>query len=307
MRLTTLIAAATLVLAFGCSSPSEGPAGEQAAGPDSVPAPAELRNATYVGIEGEAPITLVDGKWQGEPFVEGGASVPALWLTDGFYLAGDLDGDGLEEAVAHLTYGTGGTGQFGYLAAMGRQNGAVVHKGIGPTGDRVQIRDARIDGTRIVLDVLQAGPDDGMCCPSQLATRIFALEGAALVEVGTDVTGTASLETLEGAEWILRQFSVDDAAPAEPEITLTFDAGKVSGSSGCNTYNGSVAAGQTATALTIGPFATTRMACPPEVMRLEGRYLAALQAATNWAFEAGRLVVNYGQGTEFGSLRFERR
>ncbi|HSG01174.1 MAG TPA: META domain-containing protein [Vicinamibacterales bacterium] len=306
MRFETLAAAATLVFAFGCSSPAEGPAGGQETGPGSEPTPAELRQATYVGIEGEAPITLVDGKWEGQPYVEGGASVPALWVNEDFHLAGDLDGDGADETVAYLDYSGGGTGQFGYLAAMSRQGSAVVQKGIGLIGDRVQIRDARIDGTRIVLDVLEAGPDDGMCCPSQLATRIFALQGATLVEVGTDVTGTASLATLEG-EWILRRFSADEDAPAQPELTMTIEGDRISGASGCNTFTGAVAGGETATSVTIGPLASTRRACPPEVMDLEMRYLAALERASTWAFRAGRLVVSYGEGTDFGALAFERR
>jgi len=306
MRLTILAALATLAFASGCSSPSEDPAGRQAAGPGSVPAQAELRQATYVGIEGEAPITLVDGKWEGQPYVEGGASVPALWLNEDFHLTGDLDGDGADEAVAYLDYSSGGTGQFGYLAAMSRQGGAVVQKGIGLIGDRAQIRDARIDGTRIVLDVLQAGPDDGMCCPSQLATRIFALEGAAIVEVSTDIRGTASLATLEG-EWILRRFSADEDAPAQPELTMAIAGDRISGASGCNTFTGAVAGGETATGLVVGPLAATQRACQPEVMDLETRYLSALQRASTWAFRAGRLVVSYGEGTDFGALVFERR
>ncbi len=306
MRLGTLVATAFLAFASGCSSASEGPAGEQEAGRSSEPARAELRQATYVGVEGEAPITLVDGKWEGQPYVEGGASVPALWLNEDFHLTGDLDGDGADEAVAYLDYSGGGTGQFGYLAAMSRQGSAIMQRGIGLIGDRVQIRDARIDGTRIVLDVLQAGPDDGMCCPSQLATRIFALEGAALVEVGTDITGIASPATLEG-EWILRRFSADEDAPAQPEITMAIEGDRISGASGCNTFTGAVAGGETATSLSVGPLASTRRACPAEAMELEARYLSALQRASTWAFRAGRLVVSYGEGTDFGSLVFERR
>jgi heat shock protein HslJ len=302
---------ASLAALLGCSGPETGdegkPAVESASAPSRAPTAAELATATYTGIEGQGSVTLVDGKWEGEPFVEGGASVPAVWLTDVFHLAGDLDGDGAEEAVAHLTFSSGGTGNFGYLAVMGREGDAIVQEGLAEIGDRVQIRDARIEDRRIVLDVLQVGPEDGLCCPTQLARRAFAMQGGALVETATEVVGTASLATLEGREWVLRKLSSTENAPAEPEVTLTVDGDRLSGSSGCNRYNGTIETGETATSLVVGPLATTRMACPPELMDLEQRVTAALQGVQSWGFHIGQLVIHYQQGDEFGSLFFEGR
>jgi heat shock protein HslJ len=301
----------SLATLLGCSGPETGDEGtraaQPAAAPGRAPTAAELATATYTGIEGQGPVTLVDGRWEGEPFVEGGASVPAIWLTDGFYLAGSLDDDAAEEAVAHLTFSSGGTGNFGYLAVMGREGDAIVQRGLAEMGDRVQIRDARIEDGRVVLDVLQVGPEDGMCCPTRLATRTFAMRGGELVETPIEVVGTASLATLEGREWVLRKLSSTEAAPAEPEITLTIDGDRVSGSSGCNSYNGTMGEGDTATSLTVGPLAATRMACSPEVMNLEQRFTAALQGAQSWGFQLGDLVVHYQQGDSFGSLFFEGR
>ena len=47
-------------------------------------------NATYSGIY-EHTITLRDGRWEGEPFIKGGASRPAVGLVEDFSLTGDLD------------------------------------------------------------------------------------------------------------------------------------------------------------------------------------------------------------------------
>jgi len=308
MAVASLVSLAALL---GCSGSETGDETTRAVPPPpasaSAPTATELATATYTGIEGQGAVTLVDGTWEGEPFVAGGASLPTIWLTDGFYLAGDLDDDGTQEAVAHLTFSSGGTGNFGYLAVTGREDGAIVQRGLAEIGDRVQIRDARIDDGRVVLDVLQAGPDDGMCCPTQLATRTFAMEGGDLVETSTEVVGTASLATLEGREWVLRKLSSTEAAPSEPEITLIIDGDRVSGSSGCNSYHGTIGEGETATSLTVGPLAATRMACPPEVMDLEQRVTAALQGAQSWGFRLGDLVVNYQRGDSFGSLFFEGR
>ena len=61
-------------------------------------------------------------------------------------------------------------------------------------------------------------------------------------------------------------------------LTATFTADQISGSSGCNTYNGAYTLdGNT---VKIGPLATTRMACEPAVMDQETAFLTALQAAT---------------------------
>jgi heat shock protein HslJ len=68
--------------------------------------------------------------------------------------------------------------------------------------------------------------------------------------------------------------------------TLTADFGKdgkLSGNSGCNTYNGTYTT--TGNQIKIGPLATTRMACPQEIMDQETQYLAALQSADKYRIE----------------------
>jgi len=304
-----IMVAAAAALSLGCApqpgegQPSSGPGDE----PPPAPTVAELAGATFTGVDDAGPVTLDAGRWEGKPFTEGGASVPTVWLTEDFSLTGDLDGDGRDEAVAHLIYNTGGTGSFGFLVVMGRDGDAIVQRAIGALGDRVQIRDARIEDASVILEVLQAGPEDGMCCPTRLATRTFAVRGGRLLETGTEVTGRASLETLGGTEWVLRELASGEDAPAQPELTLVIESGQVAGSSGCNTYRGTVESGETATGLAIGPLMSTRRACPPEVMTLEQRYTTALQSANAWAFRFRRLSISYGEGERFGSLLFEAR
>jgi heat shock protein HslJ len=76
----------------------------------------------------------------------------------------------------------------------------------------------------------------------------------------------------------------------DTEITAEFaEDGTVSGSSGCNTYTG----GYTleADTVTIGPLASTRMACaePEGVMDQEQQYLAALESGATWSIRGGIL------------------
>ena len=297
--LAVIVAAAVgLAPAWAGSSDDRGADNEaqEVTGSRSAPTAAELAGATYTGIEDQGPVTLSGGKWAGQPLIEGGASVPALWLSERFYLTGDLDQDGTDEAVAHLTYSSGGMGNFGYLAVMGRKGREIVLQAIGLVGDRVQIRAACLDGGSVVLDVLQVGPGDGMCCPRQLATRTFSIENGKLVETASEVTGTVSLATLEGKDWVLRKLDADDGTPTAGQATLIFESGKVSGSTGCNWYQGSVSEGESATSLVIGPLATTRMACPEPLMAQEHAFLERLGQAELFQFLVGDLVLSGAEG-----------
>ena len=200
------LALSILALAFVCSSPSEDTTatdstpmtpGESA--PKEPPNSEELANATYSGIEA-APVQLVDGLWQGEPFVEGGASAPRVGLVEDFLLTGDLNDDGLPETVALLWSSSGGSGTFDYIAVTGRTEEGVQNLATAELGDRVKVRGGRISEGRIVLDVIQAGPEDAACCPTQLATRTWEMQTEGLIEAPTEITGTLSLAEVLGPD-----------------------------------------------------------------------------------------------------------
>jgi heat shock protein HslJ len=80
------------------------------------------------------------------------------------------------------------------------------------------------------------------------------------------------------------------------EITAVFtDDGQISGSSGCNRYFGPYKAD--GNSLQIGPLASSRMLCePPAVMDQEHAFLVALEAATQYQFENGNLVLRDATG-----------
>ena len=98
--------------------------------------------------------------------------------------------------------------------------------------------------------------------------------------------------TLEGTIWLL-----DGTIPGS-EITALFADGEVSGSAGCNTYQGTYrstrAAGENT--IEIGPLATTRMMCDEPLMEQEGLYLAALEAATGYTIEGFALSIEFPGG-----------
>jgi heat shock protein HslJ len=103
---------------------------------------------------------------------------------------------------------------------------------------------------------------------------------------------------LAGVEWEVTGFNNGRQAVVgllpDTRITLQFDDGLVSGSSGCNRFSGSFSSGEGT--LTIGMLRLTRMACESEVMEQEQQFLAALQSATTWAIVRGMLDMHRADG-----------
>jgi heat shock protein HslJ len=99
--------------------------------------------------------------------------------------------------------------------------------------------------------------------------------------------------TLEGTTWLL-----DKTIPGS-EITALFADGQVSGSAGCNTYQGTYRSTRAAgrNTIEIGPLATTRMMCDEPLMEQEELYLTALEAATEYSVEGFALSIEFPGGT----------
>jgi heat shock protein HslJ len=111
------------------------------------------------------------------------------------------------------------------------------------------------------------------------------------------------LDDLVDELWVLVGFgdaANPDVVDAGTVITAVFTRdGMVSGSSGCNNYSASYEADDNGN-VSVGPAATTRMACPPETMGQEDAYLAALGTAQTYAInEEGRLEIFYDSGANF--------
>jgi heat shock protein HslJ len=89
-------------------------------------------------------------------------------------------------------------------------------------------------------------------------------------------------DPLEG-EWLVTGYNTGTQAVTSPiagtELTATFTPdGNVSGSAGCNTYNGPYKLD--GTSLTVGPLSTTMKACEQAIMDQETQFLTALQTPT---------------------------
>ena len=139
-----------------------------------------LGELSYHGIL-EQPVTLTDGKFEGEPIIEGGASRPVVNLLSQPVSYGDLDNDGQPAAAVVLVSNSGGSGTFVYLALVQPRDGALENVATSFLGDRVQVKSLSIEGEHLVVTLLSHAPDDPACCPSQEEVRLFRLSGEQLI------------------------------------------------------------------------------------------------------------------------------
>jgi len=270
----------------------------------AAPTLEQLGNITYKGIF-EHAITLKNGRWVGKPFVVGGSSRPAVGLIEDFILTGDLNGDGKNEAVVLLWENTGGSTIYKYLAVTGIRNNKPYTLDTALVGEHVQVRAGRIVDNMIELDVIQHGPGDAACCPTQKATRYWDLDASGLHVNPSRITGTLSLADLAGTEWVLYRLDVNEPLAEHPDITLILEGDRITGKSGCNRYFATAKEGRDLPGdLHISDIGGTRMACPEEVMALENRYLDALGKVSRYSFLSGKLALTWWKNGTTRALLF---
>jgi heat shock protein HslJ len=117
-----------------------------------------------------------------------------------------------------------------------------------------------------------------------------------LTRNGTDLPGCAGdpARLLDG-EWTAITLA-GTALPKGADVTLSFDAGRISGLAACNRYSGSYTL--TGEGLTFGPMAGTRMACPPPLMETESAVFAAFARVTQFDIAAdGALLLKTDEAT----------
>jgi heat shock protein HslJ len=143
---------------------------------------------------------------------------------------------------------------------------------------------------------------------------LAALQNSATYEIAGDtltirdasgamqVVAKASVPTgLSGTSWQVINYNNGKQAVVSllngSEISLNFGTdGRLSGNSGCNTYNGGFEANSNA--LKVGPLVSTQKACdqPAGVMEQEQQYLAALQNSATYEIAGDTLTIRDASG-----------
>lgn len=180
--------------------------------PTAAPDLTESVNATLTAVAQNAAPTLQPTTPPAALSLDqlrGGAYTSPDWgtfqLTDGIYyralptgqespeayttrmldtvLYGDIDLDGVEDALVFLATQNGGTGHFVEMAAVLNRDGSASNAATLYLGDRVVVESGSIAGGVITLQMRVQGPNDPMCCPSQAVTSTFRLENGLLVRL----------------------------------------------------------------------------------------------------------------------------
>ena len=261
-----------------------------------------LQNSRYAGFENiPGEIELTAGHWEGEPYQAGGASLPRVDFLGELVARGDLDGDGRDEAAVVLTTNFGGTGVFHYLAVVdqdGWENRNIATRAI---GDRVQVRDLRIDEGDIILDLVRPRPQDAACCPTEVVSLAFRLENGRLTEpLQQDRSTTLAPAILAGQHWRLAAWKRGE--PVNGQVTLSYADGVFTGNAGCNEYSAQASAVDSRGSIRVGKAISTRRQCSPNAMANEQRFLGLLPRVNRFWFHAGQLALGYGSGMDFGVL-----
>ena len=97
-------------------------------------------------------------------------------LIDSWIRQGDLDQDGIEDAVVILAYSGGGSGTFIYLAPVLNQQGEAVNVATEFLGDRITIKSLSVENNQILISWTERNSQ------KEIAYK-FNLEGENLVTV----------------------------------------------------------------------------------------------------------------------------
>ena len=140
--------------------------------------------------------------------------------------------------------------------------------------------------------------------PAAMSTRALIatlIAGAFVVSgCGGDDDDAEAPVLLDGTSWTLVE-GTDVEIPDDVEMTIAFEAGRASGSGGCNRFTGSYE--QDGESISLSRLASARMACAEEVMSAEQAYHSALESVTSWSATGGVLVLSDSAGEAL--LRYE--
>jgi putative hemolysin len=157
------------------ATPTPTPAAAQPA--PAVDSAAALQNGQYE-LPDIGGFQLQDGKYEHKT---GSGATELVQVGLGKTAAGDLNGDGANDAAAELWANTGGSGVFEYLVALLDQGGSLRQSAATLLGDRVKVQSMEVQGGgKIVISLLAPKDSDPACCPSQLVTRTYELKDGAL-------------------------------------------------------------------------------------------------------------------------------
>ena len=132
--------------------------------------------------------------------------------------------------------------------------------------------------------------------PRRLFPLPIALIGASLL---LGACGSSSSATLPGTAWTVTDIAGRATVATAPPTIIFGTDGTVSGTTGCNQYNGTYTTD--GDKLTVGPLATTRMACDDAINVQEAAFTEAFSGATSWSIKSDGSLEIKGTSDILGS------
>ena len=273
-------------------------------GPPPTPTLEQVKSATVSGVFDQA-ITLAAGKYEGQPVEPGAASRPTAILWEPTFHTADLDGVIGSEALAMLSSNAGGSGEFVYLAVFGMRDGALANVSTVPVGDRVRLQSLWLERGKVVMDVIEAGPNDAACCPTQVSRKTFGYDNGTFKQISSEVRGMLALSMLSANEWTLVEMGGQPLAKDLDPPLVHFEGQKLRGFAGCNRFTAPVTESKPGE-IDIGAAGAEKKACPAPQMELEQKFLAELDAVNRYSYVAGQLALTWQDGDKSGTLLFRK-
>jgi len=163
-----------------------------------------MLNATYTTSVTPRGATLRDGLFEAAA-APGSASKISVRLAD-VAAFGDLDGNLAPDAAVALISSGGGSGTFVELAAVRNDQGTAHPVATVLLGDRILLREVRIEGRRILVRLRVRGATDPFSLRTREITRHYALDADHLVLIDESET---EVPTTPAEDFVYRPLRLD--------------------------------------------------------------------------------------------------
>lgn len=150
-------------------TPSSSPAAPQDAGLRPPLTVDKLKNSTYYFLA-KGPIQLVNGTYEDK-------ETKRIYSLSDVVAYGDIDKDGIKDAVSALTIKIPNRGNFSYLVALANDRGTAKNISTEFMGPEIRVKSLKVNpdnSIEAVMDQYQAG--DPECCPSLKITKTYKLK-----------------------------------------------------------------------------------------------------------------------------------
>jgi heat shock protein HslJ len=185
------------------------------------------------------------------------------------------------------------------------RDGAFANLATVPVGDRVRLQSLWHERGKVIMDVIEPGPNDAACCPPQVARKTFGYDGGTFKQLSSEVRGMLAISMLSANEWTLVEIDGQSVPQGVDPPLVHFEGGKLRGFAGCNRFTASVAETKPGE-IDVGAAAAEKKACPPPQMDLERKFLTQLDAVNRYSYVAGQLALTWADGEKAGTLLFRK-